>query len=94
MFVLPNLCLSCANFIGGPPEEKVCNAFPEGIPADVWLGYTSHWEPFEDKSDQEIAYEALEDAEDTLLAYIAFWYEPADPEGDTPADYELEPYPG
>jgi hypothetical protein len=42
-------CLSCAHVYDGEEDDRgrlVCEAFPDGIPDDIYLGKNPHTEPF------------------------------------------------
>lgn len=38
-------CTCCKNLIDG--EKRVCEAFPEGIPEELWMGRVSHEKAYE-----------------------------------------------
>ena len=57
-------CFSCKNIIN--VHDKLCRAFPEGIPGDILLGKVNHVSPYPD--DRGIRFEPyadpLSDADD------------------------------
>jgi hypothetical protein len=38
------VCTFCARWIVGPDQK--CEAFPEGIPEEIWTGENDHTSPF------------------------------------------------
>ena len=46
------ICFECLHYHG----DKTCEAFPDGIPADVWIGEFAHFIPHPD--DAGIQYRA------------------------------------
>jgi len=43
----PPICMSCARMARGPNAAVgTCEAFPEGIPDDIWLGGYDHRLPY------------------------------------------------
>lgn len=41
------VCARCRRFTGTKPRERTCEAFPDGIPAEIWLGDNDHTEAYE-----------------------------------------------
>lgn len=39
------VCNRCANLTSG--LERVCKAFPDGIPVEIWTGKNDHTKPFQ-----------------------------------------------
>lgn len=42
------ICSRCQHFDAMSPlgKKKVCKAFPDGIPGEIWLGENDHTKPF------------------------------------------------
>lgn len=51
-------CLWCKRFHGNE-NIPTCDAFPKGIPAELWLGKVEHNKPF--KWTDELLFEPLEE---------------------------------
>ncbi|HAG12050.1 MAG TPA: hypothetical protein DCK76_11950 [Desulfotomaculum sp.] len=56
MPVYSPVCTYCKNLFSQPGERK-CNAFPNGIPLDIWLGLNKHRQSF--PGDNGIRFEPL-----------------------------------
>lgn len=56
MYFFPITCSRCKHFDFKDLDEKICPAFPDGIPADIWCGRNDHTSPVE--GDHGIQYEA------------------------------------
>lgn len=74
-----SLCDSCA--FRGPNNGfgmrlATCAAYPKGIPSKFISGLQQHLDSQGD--DNGYAYEPAIGLEDSLAAYIGFWYQPAD----------------
>lgn len=56
-----NVCSRCQHFDEMSPfgERKVCRAFSQGIPAEIWTGQNKHTSPF--PGDNGIMFEAHKD---------------------------------
>lgn len=55
MYFFPITCSRCKHFDFKDLDEKICPAFPDGIPADIWLGKNDHTKPYE--GDNGITYQ-------------------------------------
>lgn len=40
------LCLYCTHYTGGANDTGTCEAFPLGIPVDIWKGTNPHTAPY------------------------------------------------
>ena len=41
------VCHLCRRFTGTRPRERTCEAYPGGIPPEIWIGDNPHTEPYE-----------------------------------------------
>jgi hypothetical protein len=66
------MCDACARFLGNDAKGAICQAFPDGIPADIVLAGYDHRRPY--PGDQGLLFELDErpEAGDHLAAYAAF----------------------
>ncbi len=44
--VVSRVCSFCLHFNDKNPIERRCEAFPEGIPLEIWRGENDHTKPF------------------------------------------------
>lgn len=61
------ICESCALLGPGPDGFAACDAFPDGIPDEIYIGGFDHRRPF--PGDGGVLYEMEEGAEGRLRAY-------------------------
>lgn len=54
--VYSKTCALCKHWDITSPD-RVCNAFPDGIPMVIWMGENDHKQPF--KGDRGIVFEAI-----------------------------------
>lgn len=55
---LPSLCYKCKHY----RKSKTCDAFPDEIPMEIWIGSKAHTEPY--KGDHGIQYEPIEEGKE------------------------------
>ncbi len=72
---LPNLCRSCVRLHNtiesiGYNGSPTCNAFPGGIPNDIWFGGADHTTSRD--GDNGVVFEMAPGADQFLSAYRAF----------------------
>lgn len=58
--VISPVCSVCKHYNPRETRLKICTAFPDGIPEDIWMGRNSHTEPYE--GDHGIQFEPRRDA--------------------------------
>lgn len=48
--IISDVCFWCARWhamlVHPGPERRVCEAFPDGIPMEIWLGENNHQQPY------------------------------------------------
>ena len=57
---LPPVCAFCAHWKGDPDRYRVCAAFPDGIPEEIWTGRNTHQQHY--PGDHGIHFELHPDA--------------------------------
>ncbi len=50
-------CITCERFHEEDETRPTCDAFPNGIPGDLWLGKVSHEEQY---TNEDLLYEPLD----------------------------------
>lgn len=45
-YLVSDICWNCRNFDGANPAARVCAAFPNGIPGEIWNGSNNHQKSF------------------------------------------------
>ncbi len=55
------VCSLCVHFNVDKAADKLCAAFPEGIPEEIWLEENDHTSPY--PGDSGIQFESIEDGE-------------------------------
>jgi len=46
MTMISNVCTHCKHYNFDDVENHTCEAFPDGIPPDIWLGKNDHTKPY------------------------------------------------
>ena len=44
--IYPTVCTMCAHITLEGLKTRCCEAFPNGIPADIWMGRNDHSKPY------------------------------------------------